>query len=91
MKDSFQIKALSKIISQRIPTFFKHKNDNENGLKNNKFQNKNVVETNQMVKINSQDFKELIEKFSKENGISKRQARKKFFGKLWIIVRNQII
>lgn len=31
------------------------------------------------VKINSQDFKDQVDKFSKENNISKRQARTKVF------------
>ena len=43
-------------------------------------------EVEQVVKINSQAFKDQIEKFSKDNGTSKRQARKKIF---WQIVESR--
>ena len=38
-----------------------------------------VVEKEIVFKLKSKEFKEQIDKFSKENAISKRQARKKIF------------
>ncbi|XP_023733619.1 uncharacterized protein LOC111881461 [Lactuca sativa] len=45
-----------------------------------------VVETEKLVKLNSKEFKDQVDKFSKENNISKRQARKKIF---WQTIESQ--
>ena len=41
-----------------------------------------VKTVNKAIKLNSKEFKAQVENFSKENNISKRQARNFFFGKL---------
>ena len=45
-----------------------------------------VVEKENVVKLNSKEFKEKIERFSKEKNVSKRQARKKIF---WQTIESQ--